>query len=463
MNSQLSLVLAAPLLLFASTAAHAESLDELKSKTFTIKNYGDASKAKLYEYDTSVPAAPALSMVEKAPELSFGSPFGPDLSKEVVLTGDKAGAAFAARPYWVLTPPEDTPRPSTYAKKGRWTNRVLARSGVSGAVAPRVTEEAKGLGGALGFHTEFLDSADPRMNDAHLSCLGTEAEAVNVSYMEEWNQLNSDPAILAEAKAFALALVDQRKVPEVSRAGIQGATNLRGIQAQLPAGDGYTAFHDWQRDRLKAVGEQAEAKLKLGVARCFKRAKIAAENSSSFQVAAGAGWASRDYDFSDVKSTGVQGWAAYRIPLGRSGACRSRSVTMDMVVLEADDASSRAVSCLPPLGNLTAFAHYVTDDKVTTGGAEQDARTTQVGAVLAHKAASNNWSVSASAVWNRRNYDLAALSDEEFERYSLSFAVKTGLEIPAAGKLWLEATFGQTSGIATAKEESFGLVRLTFK
>lgn len=32
-----------------------------------------------------------------------------------------------------------------------------------------------------------------------------------------------------------------------------------------------------------------------------------------------------------------------------------------------------------------------------------------------------------------------------------------------SGSMWVEATFGQTTGIVTAKDESYGLVRFVFK
>lgn len=448
MIQQLLLLASASFALFAGVAA-AEDQKELK-----LQSYGDIKNAKLYEYDTAVPAAPALGMVENTPELSLSAPFGPDFSKEVVLTGEKPGFALALRPYWASGAGLYL-SPDNYQKDTSWFMRTAARTVLSAAGAPVVTDSSRGLGAAVGLSTELLDKADPRFNDAHLTCLGNSSQEVSNIHNTLVAALDTDPAKVAEAKVIAITALGSTPPP----AELQAADSISSVQMALPhmLRGVITAWKNQQVENLSA-SQAAETKYKARVARCFKRAKLAAENTVSLQVAGGAGWASDTYSLSNMKSTGGKAWAAFRLPLGAYQDCRLLGKSTETIALEASEIEThKGGKCLSPRGNLTAFAHYSSDDKVTVASATKSAKVSQFGVVLSRKNAGDTWSISASAAWNERNYEEAGLATDKFERYAIAYAQKV------TGKIWFEATFGQTSGVATAKDESYGLVRFVMK
>lgn len=434
-------------MILAPVAAQAED----DPPAVTLRKYGDPAKAKLYEYDTSVPAAPALALVQNAPELSLTSAYGPDVAKEVVLAGEHPGASFAARPYWA-SGLGDAQTLNSY-RADAWTTRVFARSIFSAAAAAREVENVDGLGAGLGLHTEFLDDADPRFNTAHLKCLSRAgAEFLTLRDAAEL-KVRTDPASVAEGKAVARTLAPSAK------AEIDAAANLdRVAQVLMQQPDSLVLrgrFDGWISLQAEKALADTKGPAKDQLADCFKRGALAAENSLSFQAGVGTSWSSPTYNVSRLASDGASAWASFRIPLGGFGACKDPEV--DAVSMDAKDDDTDLPKCLSPLGNLTAFGHLVTDDNVEVGEDKREARTLQAGVLLSHKGRNDRWSVAASAVWNERNYQQAGLPTDEFERYALSASAKLFLGV------WIEATFGQTSGIDTAKDESFGLVRLTWK
>lgn len=439
-------VLASPVAAFSQPQAAAAGGDK---KEFVLKSWGNAESAQFYVYDTSVPAAPALGMAADAPELTFTTPFGPDFSGDVVLTGDKPGAAFAARPYWALGYGENL-HPDKY-RDMEWFQRVWARTAVSGALTPKIADKEKGLGAAIGVSTELLDSADPRLNAAHLRCLGDAATGVSVDYADVEARFNDDPAEVAKAKAHAEEVLGLAVLPPAA----EGASTVLGVQNGL--GAQRTVILAWRRDRLDALTANAETRFKETVKTCFENAKKAAENSISLQVAGGVAWSAPTYTISDLASNGPRAWAALRLPLtigkpaGTAGGCMPKKG--EAVKTAAADGGG----CKRPVLNITGFAQYVGDAKVTVAGSEREARTSQFGMVVSHGTDDKNWSISGSAVWNKRDYKSAAFASDRFQRYSVSIARKF------VGPVWAELTLGQTEGIATAKEESYGLVRFVVR
>ncbi len=426
-----------------------------EEKELKLKSWGDVEKAQLYVYDTAVPAAPALGMVTDAPELTFTAPFGPDLSSDVVLTGDKPGAAFAARPYWALGLGKKLST-DDYKTIG-WLKRVGARTSVSGALAPKVANQEKGLGAAIGVSTELLDSADPRLNAAHLDCLRDAVKVVSEGRSKIRERINTDPAEVAAAKVHARDVLDLDPLPQAA----ENASTVFGVRNGLARDTERKIITDWLDDRVAALAADRETDFKAEVTACFETAKKAAENSISLQVASGVAWSAPTYTISDLASNGPRAWAALRLPLtigkpiGTAGGCLSK--TGEAAAAEGEAAARKTPKCERPLLNITAFAQYVGDAKVTVAEDEREARTTQFGLVLSHGAADKTWSISGSAVWNERDYKSPAFATDRFQRYSVSLARKV------VGSVWTELTIGQTEGIATAKEESYGLVRFVVR
>jgi len=427
-----------------------------------LQNYGDDSNAKLYSYDAAVPAAPALALVQGAPELSVSSPFGPDLSTEFVTTGDKPGLAVAARPFW-LSDRGRTISFKAYRDAG-FLRQAWARATVSLAAAPVTAGVVDdGFGVALGVHTELLSTADPRFNTAHTDCL----KRVQIAYLRTRaigdEASDNDPAVLAEAR-----LVVRSYLPAAPAAVVKAIDDARSVddlvdvvQDNVPGQSAtFMAWINVKRQAAAATAPGAAEGLKALTAVCFKRAGLAAENAASFQVAAGVSGHAPTYGFSDLSYSGASVWAAYRWPLGRYRACADTAVKevtdLSSATAEERDKVPRDQQCLPPAGNLTLFAQSTTDGQVTVAGAEHKAAVTQAGLVLSRKARNNNWNLAASAVWVQRDFDAATLKTQDFTRYGLTYAhkVKEGV--------WFEASFGETRGMPT-DEESYGLVRITFK
>lgn len=445
--TQLARTLILALAAAAAVAAQARAEDD--PPAVTLRKYGDPEKAKLYEYDTSVPAAPALALVQNAPELSMTSAYGPDIAKEVVLAAEHPGASLAARPYWALGFGDD--QTLTSYRADAWGARVVARSIFSAAAAAREVEKVDGLGAGLGLHTEFLDDADPRFNTAHLKCLASAGSKFLELQEAAEAKLRTGADGIAAGKAVA------RTLSPADAAAIDAAADLDEVSQVLYRSQGVAGrarFDGWISAETQKALAKTEGPAKDQLADCFKRGALAAENSMSFQAGVGTSWSSPTYNVSRLASDGASAWASFRIPLGGFADCKNPGV--DAVSMDADD-DSGLPKCLSPLGSLTAFGHLVTDDNVEVGEAKREARTLQAGVVLSHKGRNDRWSVAASAVWNQRDYQAAGLPTDEFQRYALSVSAKLFLGV------WIEATFGETAGVATAKDESFGLVRLTWK
>lgn len=426
-------------------------------KEIIIQKYGDATAAKLYKYDTAVPTAPALALVEGAPELTVTSPFGPDFNKDVVLSGEKPGFALAARPYWTLTP--NTQSLAEYRAMNR-AMLILARTTLSLAGAQQATEDTKGFGAAIGLHTELLNRADPRFNPAHNFCLALANTKFVKDHIKVDEFMEVDPDTVAEGREKALAL--QPGASQALKDEIGRARYLKDLETAL-SGDlqAMQKFADWQAEKndelRKASKDDPDGKRQKALDACFKRGALAAENFPSFQLGVGSAWKSPDYGFSDLKSAGTSAWLAFRVPIKPYGACADP--TVENPVLKPDPTTPRDQQCLSPPGNVTAFAHFASNDKVKFAGADQKAATSQAGVVLSHQSSDKNWSLAASAVWIQQDYDDAKLKTEDFNRYALSYSQKV------YDNIWLEASFGETSGREATlnKKESFGLVRLSFK
>lgn len=427
------------------------------SKEVIIQKYGDSTAAKLYHYDTAVPTAPALAMVEGAPELTVTSPFGPDFNKDVVLSGEKPGFALAARPYWILTP--NTQSLAEYRAMNR-AMLILARTTLSVAGAQQATEDTKGFGAAIGLHTELLNRADPRFNSAHNFCLALANTKFVKDHVAVDEFMEVDPDTVAEGKEKALAL--QPGASPALRDEIGRARYLKDLEAAL-SGDSQAMqkFLEWQdqkNDELrKASKDDPDAKRQKALDACFKRGALAAENFPSFQLGVGSAWKSPDYGFSDLKSAGTSAWLALRIPINPYGACADPKVANPVLKPEAN--TPRGQQCLSPPGAVTAFGHFASNDKVKFAGVDKKASTAQAGVVLSHQSSAKNWSLAASAVWIQQDYDDAKLKTEDFNRYALSYSQKV------YDNVWIEASFGETSGrdATLDKKESFGIVRLSFK
>lgn len=439
--------------------------EEKKAETPADKildQYGDAEKwASQYVYDTSVPAAPALSLVQGAPELSVSSLFGADKSSDLVLTGEKPGLAFAARPFWLSDKSRFVTLDAYRALTG--PRALYSRTTVSFAAAPKVEDSKTGLGAAFGVSAELLKRADPRQDLVLGKCLNTLNTGYRVRMETFTNTFSTSEEYLPNARLQARLLVNAASTPELegqSRDGliekIDAARNMDEIDRELPSLALQSRFADWRKaETAKAFATdltKVEEGWKTSNAACFKRAGLAAENEYSFQIATGLAASSPDFKVENLSYAGVSVWAAYRIPLGPYDTCGQ----LGQVEMEASNKTPRNPLCLPPPGNLTVFVQATDRGKATVAGAEKKATITQAGLVLSRKSRANTWSVAGSAVWVQRDFADRTLKTQDFTRYGLSYSrkVKTGV--------WLEASFGETRGMPT-DEESYGLVRLTFK
>lgn len=444
-------ILAFGVMLFA-TVAHADD----KPDPIKIQAYGDTTKASSYRFDTSVPAAPAFALVQKAPELSVSSGFGPDFASSISLVGSYPGFAVAVRPYWYFGEGEKVSLGEYRSEKSKF-ERILARSTLSLAAAPNNLGQNSGFGAAFGLHTELLDRADPRFMNPLIYCLGD--AALNESQIDAANRLrlNTDSSFVAKSrdKAISLLLLENGQNP-----GAEISDKIRSTQTveairfiiSFKSPGAAQAFSGWldQEVKLARTNDYGESR-KLKVDACMSNASVIAENRSSFQVGIGSATQATTYRFQDMKYAGTSLWSALRIPIFPKQGCN-----LDKgVVFEATGAENEEV-CAAPLGFATAFALYNGNDTISVSGNDQRASTSQAGLVLGHHNQKNTWTVAASAAWIRHEFSDAAISRQELRRYAISISQKV------TNGIWIEANFGQTSG-QTQKQDSFGLVQISFK
>ena len=439
--------------------------------------FGEFGNPADFKIDTSMPQYPAAALLGQADSVvnNVATPedFGMQLLNQFGEDGDlELGFAIGGNPYWWFGR-NSSMTFREYAADDKKLSRILARTNVSvGAIqlsTGTTLQPSEGYRVAFGASTEFFDSADARMDVVNRGCIISAVTAINASDATDRLIIRLAVANTIRADKFDVstgALVQwadqmtqvEQQAADAALAEIGGLAALSGqlsqnvrdqiaiLEAQYKTNPNGADFGG-REQKVAAANEALRA--------CEKGADKRLQSARSLRV--GVAVAGRDNGGSsdDFEFDGASAWGSLRLPLGGEDASlNSFGVFVlgeldatETVESEMDMMMDPSTPAMPSGSDMSAMSEDViamSEDAVVT---EYDGW--RIGANV--NSVRDDLTISASIAYVNQEFSSDMVPDRDFvlTTATASYKIREGL--------WLEGSFGVSSGDGFEAEEFAGI------
>lgn len=417
---------------------------------------GSVGKADNFKIDTSMPDYPALALLgqEDAAVVNIATPedLGSHLFTLFDEDGDlKLGAALGGHPYWWFGRRQVSLRQyeGDEGVSNRWSHmqRVLARTNVSVGVVELTQGEtagdSTGFKTSIGFSTEVLDSADPRLLYSTRACIGNAYRDLsnrNLTKLLEKGNIAQIRAYNRLAEAYpSLGLM----VADVSNGvdfGAVSATNAPKIihsnNAQAQAD--FSVFLGQENAKVD-TSDFFDEGYEKGLEACQKNAALFLQRKQSLRIGAAIAGRSDTGNAGDLEEDGLAVWLSYRHPFGNENVTDGTLSSWGAFAKYETDASE-AVDMSDMMGMATS--------------GEQDMMLAKYDgwrAGLNINRVKSDFVVSGALSYVEKDFKSDMLEDEDYLLATITASMKV------RDGLWAEASFGWANDAQFDAQEFAGI------
>jgi len=451
---------------FSLSQAIAQTSEEIET-TLGDRN---PERSENFKLDIAVPTAPGLILAGASNFETVTHDFGTDLAMSLSQSGSgKPNGSFSLRPYPVFGALTGRRGGLKDENSNKFTS-ALERTQISLGVAS--IEKDNQERAAIGFGAVFypLSSSDPRMDPILKACLHKVAvddfnydKAKEKSYVQALLGDPKDPQFDKNFKKLVALIAEATGLPKETFGDFGGwffddfiadpeplsakiglliseyLTNTKGFSQQDVQSAEEKIFI------LLTIGQQAH-KLKKPSGKteldsCIKPASNRYLNQKSWTIGVGTAAKSPDAKFSRIKSTGLNVWTNFRIPLILGDFIPNNACKKDSDIPCNRDRKK-------PAGALVISARYADQDKVLVAkDVQETAKVWTFGAEFNIERDRFVFKTGAAQVMH--NFRDTTIANEDFLR------IAAGLDVKLNDDIWWTLEAGDIAGTAPFGEGSY--------
>lgn len=430
----------------------------LEKINLTDVELGEIKDADPFKINTSLPDYPALALLgtEDSAITNVATPedFGAQVLSQFSEDGSlNLGLAVGGSPFWWFS--ERSISLQEYETELSSLQRILARTTVSlGAIQLDDSDSAMASDGfqtAIGFSTEILNQADPRMNTDLRNCIRGE---YNKIARLKATDINNDARRLARQAYIALAretpnagirvpsedLSDYDDVRQSNQAIIIPSLSMRNrFDALLSDGlDRNTLFENLI----------AQDSFKAGLKTCGDDAARVLQSRQSLRFGGAAALRSDDGDFDNIDFDGAKFWLSYRRPFSGIGARNDGTLSSFGFFAEVSFDETDTMDMEDMMPGMDMMMTPVADDAMA-GMMIQKFDGVRAGANI--NRVRKDFVITGALSYVHRDFESDIIDDQDFllATVTATYQIRDGL--------WMEGSFGWSSDEDLSSNEFAGI------